>query len=383
MTARRIPCVFARAGTSRGAFLLRRDLPTEPGLLDKVILAAYGSPDPRQINGLGGGDALTSKVAVVAPSERPDADVDYTFGQVSVSSADVFWVGNCGNMSSGVGPFAIQAGLVATKEPTTSVRIYNTNTDKVLTAKVPVRAGEVVEDGDAQIAGVPGTGAPILLDFGDCGGAVTGRTLPTGRPSEEVALSDGSTVTVSIVDAATPFVFVAATDMGLVGTESAAEIDGDDTVLERLEEVRAYAAEAIGLVQPGQVAREVSPSIPRVVAVTAPNDYTAADGTVVSADEISVVARQMAMQRTHKTYAVTGTLCTGVAGAIPGTVVHEVSRSMSDGRFNVGHPGGVTSAAVTVDLDEEDVRVREASLVRTARTIMAGHLHIPSDVWPL
>jgi 2-methylaconitate cis-trans-isomerase PrpF len=379
--SRGVPCVFARAGTSRGAFLLRSDLPDDQATLDAVVLNAYGSPDPRQINGIGGGDPLTSKVAIVAPSQRPGADVDYTFGQVSVDSAAIFWVGNCGNMSSGVGPFAIRRGLVPVTEPMTKVRIFNTNTNKLLIAEIEVRDGEVVEEGDFAIAGVPGTGSPIMLDFGDCGGAQTGRTLPTGNTHEPVSLSDGTVVQVSIVDATTPFVFVRAADIGMKGTEAAAEIDSNPELLQRLEEIRSYAARAIGLVGEGEVARVVSPSIPRVVAVSPPTDYLCANGTTVAASDVSVVARQLSMQRAHKTYAVTGTLCTGVAGAIPGTVVNDVARFTS-GQFNIAHPGGIISARVRVEIGDDDVRVLEASLVRTARVILEGDLRISRTIWP-
>lgn len=384
MPAREIPCVFMRGGTSRGCYFLRSDLPDDQETLDAVVLAAYGSPDSRQINGMGGGDALTSKVAVVAPSARDGVDVDYTFGQVGIDTAQVFWVGNCGNMSSGVGPFALEAGLVPAVEPVTTVRIHNTNTGKVLTASVPVRDGHVVEDGDIAIAGVPGTGAGILLDFGDCGGSVTGTVLPLGAPRTAVTLSDGRTVDVSLVDAATPFVFVRAADMGMSGTESAAEIDADGGLLDRLEEVRAFAAREIRLVAPGQVAREVSPSIPRVTVVSPPADYTTAAGTTVRAADADVVGRQMAMQRTHKTYAVTGTLCTSIAAAIAGTVVNEVASTPEPGAlFRIGHPGGVITARVRVNgtADAGGVRVQEASLLRTARVLMTGNVRVPQDVW--
>lgn len=384
MSPREIPCTFMRGGTSRGCYFLRADLPDDPATLDAVVLAVYGSPDQRQINGMGGGDALTSKVAIVAPSPRKDVDVDYTFGQVGIDTAQIFWVGNCGNMSSGVGPFAIEQGLVPAVEPVTRVRIYNTNTGKILTSSVPVKDGRVVEDGDVSIAGVPGTGAGILLDFGDCGGSVTGKTLPLGAPRTATTLSDGRAVEVSVVDAATPFVFVRAEDVGMSGTASAAEIDADNALLDRLEEVRAFAARQIGLVAPGQVAREVSPSIPRVTVVSTPANYTATDGTSVSHTDINVVARQMAMQRTHKTYAVTGTLCTGVAAAIPGTIVNEVAKTPEpDALFRIGHPGGVIAARVSVACpDGDDLRIEEASLLRTARVLMTGRVRVPQTIWP-
>lgn len=379
--ARRIPCRFMRAGTSRGAFVLDRHLPTDTRLRDQVVLAMYGSPDPRQINGIGGGDPLTSKIAVVERSERADADIDYTFGQVGIDAAQVFWVGNCGNMSAGVGVVAIEEGIVEAVEPETTVRIFNTNTNKILTAVIPVSQGRVVESGHTAIAGVPGTAAPILLDFGDCGGAVTGRTLPTGSPRDSMTL-DGRTVAVSVVDAATPFVFVRASDVGMTGDELPAQIDADVDVLRRLEEVRSFAARAIGLVAEGQVAREVSPSIPRVVTVSESAGYATTTGEMVMPENIDLVARQMAMQKTHKTFAVTGTLCTAVAAYISGTVVNDIARTHDNGDIRLGHPGGVIEARVGLDASGDDIRVRNAAIVRTARTLMIGDLCIPTEVWP-
>lgn len=370
-----------RAGTSRGAFVLDRHLPEDPELRDRVVLTMYGSPDPRQINGIGGGDPLTSKIAIVERSNRADADVDYTFGQVGIDQAQVFWVGNCGNMSAGVGVVAVEEGLVAPVEPETTVRIYNTNTDKVLTAIVRVDGRDIVESGDTAIAGVPGTGAPILLDFGECGGAVTGKTLPTGNPTDAMTL-DGHSVLVSIVDAATPFVFVRASDVGMTGDELPGQIDADADLLLRLEAVRSFAARAIGLVTESEVAREVSPSIPRVVAVAEPTGYTATTAEYVAAEDIDVLARQMAMQKTHKTFAVTGTLCTAVAAYIPGTVVNDVARTNEAGSFRLGHPGGVIEARVGVRAWGDDIRIDRAAIVRTARTLMMGDLCIPAEVWP-
>lgn len=378
---RRIPATFARGGTSRGAYLMAGDLPGDPSRRDAVILAIYGSPDARQIDGLGGGDPLTSKVAVVGPSSRADADVDYSFGQVGIETDRVFWTGNCGNMSAGVGPFAIERGLVAVTEPETAVRIYNTNTHVVLTAWVQVENGEVVEEGDATIAGVPGSGAPIYLDFGDCAGTVSDRLLPTGNVQDEAVLDEGIGVRYSLVDAATPFVFVSARDVQAAGTESAAMIDADEKLLSRLEQVRTAAAVALGVVAPDQEARVVSPGIPRVVMVSEPVEYVAAGGARVRAEDSNVVARQLSMQRAHKTYSVTGTICTAVAANVPGTVVNELATDPA-GDFRIGHPGGVIDARVAVDTDGQGHRITEASLVRTARTIMQGQVHVPAALWP-
>jgi methylitaconate Delta-isomerase len=247
MVQLQVPCVFMRGGTSRGAYLWAQDLPTDPDERDRLILAIYGSPDARQIDGLGGADPLTSKVAILGPSSRPDADVDYTFGQVGINSASIDYQPNCGNISAGVGPYAIERGLVPAVSPVTRVRIYNTNTRKVIVAEVPVRDGRVEVEGDCTIDGVPGTGARILLDFLDSGGAATGRLLPTVRPRDTVSLA-GRDYTVSLVDAANPYVFVRAESVGLVGTELAERVNSDPELLTLLENIRGSAAKLYGFV---------------------------------------------------------------------------------------------------------------------------------------
>ena len=216
----RIPCVIMRGGTSKAVFLLENDLPRGSAKRDAVILSVFGSPDPRQIDGLGGADPLTSKVAIIGPSQRPDADIDYTFGQVDIHTAYVDYSSNCGNISSAVGPFAITQGLVRAAEPTTVVRIYNTNTKKVFEAEVPVVNGQPAVLGDYKIHGVPGTGARIGVNLAGTVGAKTGRLLPTGNPADWIDVPDFGRLEVSMVDAGSPMVFVRAADLGLVGTES-------------------------------------------------------------------------------------------------------------------------------------------------------------------
>ena len=212
-----IKCTFMRGGSSRGGFFLDEDLPRDKAERDAVLLAAYGSPDDRQIDGIGGSDPLTSKAAVVKLSERDDADVDYTFYQVGIDAPSVSTGGNCGNMLAAVGPFAIRRGLIPAIEPETVVRIYTTNTRQVVIARIPVRNGEPLCEGDCAIAGVPDTGAAIRLDFGNCAGAVSGKLLPTGSARDSI-LIDGRTIDVSLIDAATPFIFVNAYDVGATGT---------------------------------------------------------------------------------------------------------------------------------------------------------------------
>lgn len=364
-----------RGGTSRGAFLRARDLPDDPVTRDQVILAIYGSPDPRQINGLGGADPLTSKVAVIERCDRSYADVSYTFGQVAIDEPRVHWAGNCGNMSSAVGPFAVNTGLVAAREPTTQVRIYNTNTDRVLTASVPVRAGAAIEDGDFAIAGVPGTGARIDLDFGDCGGAVLGKVLPTGKPVDRFTLTDGTVVEASIVDATTPFVFVRAGEVGMLGTELPDQIRAEPGLLERLERIRSAAAIRCGIVSEGDDPTASSPSLPRISVVSPADDYSTHNGDVCAA-EIDLVVRQMSMQRPHQTYAVTGTLCTAVASLVPGTVVNELRGAEPAARVKLGHPGGIIVADAAIEENDRDYYVRRAALSRTAATLMDGFAHV-------
>ena len=188
----RIRTAIIRGGTSKGLYLMENELPKDPVRRDQVILALYGSPDARQIDGLGGADPLTSKVAIIKPSLREDADIDYTFGQVSIEQPLVDYNSNCGNISSGVGPFAIDEGLVPAVEPITTVRIFNTNTQKIIEAEVPVRDGKALTEGDCVIPGVPGSGAKIMLNFLDSGGSKTGKLLPTGNPRDTIQLSDGT-----------------------------------------------------------------------------------------------------------------------------------------------------------------------------------------------
>lgn len=365
-----IPCVFMRGGSSRGAFFHGKDLPEDPAARDRVVLAAYGSPDPRQIDGIGGADPLTSKVAVVDPATRSDADVVYTFGQVSIATPEVFWVGNCGNMLSGVAVFAVDEGLVEATEPVSTVRIYAANVDQVVEAEVPVVGGVAQTAGGAEVAGVPGTGAAIMLDFGDCAGAVTGRLLPTGSAREKVDVAGLGSVEVSVVDASTPFVYVRARDLGVDPTIGPDEILADHELLERLELVRSEAAVRCGLVDHASRVTEVSPSIPRVTMV----GESDSDG-----EGPDVECRQMSMQRPHRTYAVTNGVCTAVAAQIPGTLVNEAATVRSGG-LRIGHPAGIVLADATVVRDEgtpDGYRVTRAAIARTARRIMRGDLYVP------
>ncbi len=377
---RRIRAAVLRGGTSKGVFFLASDLPAAPDVRDAVILSVFGSPDPRQIDGLGGADPLTSKVAIVGPSARADADVDYTVGYVSIERAFVDYEGNCGNISQAVGPFAIDEGLVPAVEPVTCVRIFNTNTSRILEADVPVQDGRALTEGDFVVHGVPGTGARITVNFVNAAGSKTGALLPTGRVVDTITLSDGRALRVSLVDAAAPAVFVKAADLGLTGRETPDDTRKNPFILSVMEEIRRQAAVMMRLA--GDVGT-VGPAVPKVAIVGEPRDYTTLDGQVVHAAEFDLLARTKALAVLHKAYAVTGGLCVSAAALIDGTVVHDVigPTGPSTGTVRLGHPSGVSTFAVSVHRSPSgEFLLTQAAVAGTARRIMDGHVYVPRRV---
>lgn len=374
----RIPCVFMRGGTSRGAFLRADDVPSDPELRQRLIAAIYGSPDPRQIDGLGGADPLTSKVAIVGPSTRPDADVDFTFGQVRINEPHVDFDGNCGNMSAGVGPFAIDEGIVPAVEPITRVRIHLLNTAQILVEDVPVRDGRALVEGDAEVPGVPGRGAPISIDLGDTGGTLGRGVLPTGTPAETLTLSDGSRVRATLIDAGNPVVLVDAAAVGArFGRDSGAPTA---ELLERLEAIRGAAAVRFGLIERSEDARSRTPAVPKVYWVGPATKYTTAEGRIVRTSEMSFAAAGLSMGKPHKAYAVTAAVATAVAALVPGSLAHAVCdpASASTGTVRIGHPSGVMviEAKVRVGADSVPV-ISRLAVQRTARRIMDGFVYVP------
>jgi 2-methylaconitate cis-trans-isomerase PrpF len=377
---RRLRCSILRGGTSRGVFFHLEDLPSDRAAVESVLLNVFGSPDVRQINGLGGATSQTSKAAIVSPPSRSDADVDYSFAQVSVGTAVVDWGGNCGNISSAVGPFAIDHGLVPVCEGVTTVRIHNTNTSKLIVASVPVRDGCAVVEGDYAIPGVPGTGARIDLEFVEPAGSTTGALLPTGRPTDEVELAGGRRLRVSVVDAANPVAFVLASELGLRGTESAAEIEARTDVTGALEEVRGIVAEWVGIVADRRDATAKSPGLPKVGMVAPPAEYRTSLGETVPAGAMDLSGRLMSMQTAHRSYMVTGAICTGAAARVEGTLVHEVARPAEPGsdRLRIGHPYGVMDVRVRTGPAGPAPLVTGVSVGRTARHILDGEVLVPA-----
>jgi 2-methylaconitate cis-trans-isomerase PrpF len=384
MGERAIECSILRGGTSRGVFFESSALPARRELVEPILLNVFGSPDMRQINGLGGATSQTSKAAIIGPPSRDDADVDYTFAQVSVTAALVDWGGNCGNISSAVGPYAVDAGHVPATGEQTRVRIHNTNTGQIIIADLPTREGRAVIEGDYAIPGVPGTGARIMLEFTEPAGSATGSLLPTGRPRESLTLASGRTLTASIVDAANPIVFLLAEELGLTGAETPAEIEANVAVTDILEESRAIAAEMIGIVADRSTATATSPGLPKVGFVSPPTGYTTTTGAHVEAAASDVIGRLMSMQTAHRSYMATGAICTAAAAFIPGTVVHQVARP-SDARpetstIRIGHPYGVMEAVARIDDSEEPIHVLGVAIGRTARHILDGRVWVPESL---
>ncbi len=372
MSQRRIRAVFMRGGTSRALFFHAADLPQDPSERDRILLAALGSPDSygRQLDGLGGGISSLSKAVIVGPASHPDADVDYTFAQVSVKDPLVDWKGNCGNCTGAVGPFAIDERLVKAVEPITTVRLHNTNMKKLVVARVPVTGDEAAVEGDFELPGVPGRGARIALDFLDPGGTATGRLLPTGKPRDTLEVPKVGRIEASLVDATNPMVFVRAKDLGLQGTETPEMVDRDQRLLDRLEAIRIAGAVLMGI--PG------SPAIPKVALAAPPAPSRTLDGRELATREVDLVARVISMGRCHRAFALTAAMCLAVAARIDGTVVSECARAGA-GDLRLGHPSGVLPIAALVERDPGGAPIaRKVTVYRTARRLMEGFVLVPA-----
>lgn len=372
-----LPCTIMRGGTSKGIFLLEKDLPRDQELRSRIILAIFGSPDIRQIDGLGGADSLTSKLAIIGPAAGPDHDINYTFGAVGIDKAFVDYSANCGNISSAVGPYVIDKGFVRAEEPFTRVRIYNTNTRKMICSKVPVKRGKVVSEGDYAIDGCPGTGARIDLTFMDPGGATTGRLLPTGNAADVLKLDTGEQYQVTIVDAGNPTAFVCAADLNLQGDELPAQFDQDMASRAKLEAIRRRVAVMMGI--------PMSESIPKISFIAPARDYRTLSGSVIPGRSMNLLARVMAMGKMHKTFAITAGIPAAIAAVIPDSVVNRVVAKgkpvPQDGEIVIGHPSGMMDVKVDAATENGQLRIVSCTIGRTARKIMEGKVYIPRTVY--
>lgn len=373
-----LPAVFMRGGTSRAVMFHLRDLPDRADW-DRVFLAAMGSPDPngRQLNGMGGGISSLSKICILSPSARDDADIDYTFAQVQIREAAVGYRGNCGNMSSAVGPFAVDEGLVRPNGDTAVVRIFNTNTQKIIRSTFPVIDGRAAVDGDLAIPGVAGTGAPVRLDFLSPGGAGTGKLLPTGNPADRLVVAGVGMIDVSMVDAAKPCALVRACDIGLTGTELPESLDANRAVLNRLELIRRAAAVAMGLAENLEDAAR-SPGSPAIGFVAPAMDADTLSGDRIRAADVDLTVRFISNGQPHRALPVTSSLCTAVAAAITGTVAQQALAARPAGPIRFGMPSGILTVGADVTYSPADGWVaRSGALYRTARRLFDGRIYAP------
>jgi 4-oxalomesaconate tautomerase len=354
-----IPCMFMRGGTSRGPFFLDTDLPEDAALRDRVLLAAMGSPDMRQIDGLGGADPLTSKVAIVGRSLKSGIDLEFLFAQVLINEPRVDTTPNCGNMLAAVAPFAIERGLFEARDGETRVRILTRNTDMLSDVVIQTPGGKVAYDGAARIDGVPGTSAPIKISFLDTAGSVCGRLLPTGQLADEF---EG--VRVTCIDNGMPAVIIAARDLGRTGYESRDALNKDAVLKQRLEAIRLAAGRAMGL---GDVTKKV---VPKMTLVAPP----ASGG--------SLCTRTFIPHDCHAAVGVLGAVTVATAAVMPGTVAHAVAEVPAGlaRLVSVEHPTGEFSVELEVDAAHPE-RVLRAALLRTARLIMRGEVFVPRAVW--
>ena len=381
---RRFECTIMRGGSSKAVFFKKDRLPDDAVLRDRIILAAFGSPDVRQIDGLGGSDITTSKVAIIGPPTKEDADIDYLFGQVQINAPEVIWNTNCGNISAAVGPFAIDEGLVEAQEPYTILRINKLSTDKTIIARVPVKGGKAVVQGDYEIPGVPGSGAKIELDYKECIGAATGRLLPTGNVSDILDVPGIGRVEVSIVDIANSVCFVKAEDIGVNGYMSPPEIRGDKELQNKLEAIRNEAAKAMGLISEGDVALEKSPIQPLISFVSQANDYIDyGTGKTIKGEDMDFAARILFNQMPTDSFPITATICISVASQIKGTVVNSIMNENQVGRgaVNFGHARGINHVEVVVNENNGNITVEKALVGRTARRLMDGNVYVRPDVF--
>jgi hypothetical protein len=380
MSQLRIPAVFMRGGTSKAIMFHARDLPADRRAWDHIFLSAMGTPDAsmRQLDGMGGGVSSLSKVCIIGPPSRPDADVDYTFAQIGVDRATVDYSGNCGNMSSAVGPFAVDEGLVPVpKDGRAVVRIHNTNTSKIIVSRFGMDGGTAAVDGDMALDGVSGTGAPVRLEFMDPGGSRTGKLLPTGRVRDVLEVAGVGSIEASLVDAANPCVFVEAEALGRAGTDLPAAMERDSGLLQKLAAIRLAASVAMGLAPDREEAARI-PGVPKVAMITEPRPATTLSGRKLASEDMDIAIRMISVGQPHRAVPVTGATCLAVAARLPGSIAHRLAGPLPEGRpIRIAQPSGVTvvDARVVADAGASGgMRAEYGAIYRTQRRLFEGRV---------
>lgn len=384
MRQTRIPAVFMRGGTSKALVFKRTDLPQDEVLWPKLFAAMLGSPDPnmRQLDGMGGGISSLSKICIIGPATRDDADIDYTFAQVGVLDDTVDFSGNCGNMSSAMGPFAHDEGLVpGPRDGEATVRIHNTNSGKVIVSRFPVTDGEADVSGELEIPGVYGKGAPVALDFLDPGNTFGRGTLPSGQATDTLTLTGGRSVQVSMIDAAVPSVFLQAHEVGGDTGAHPADIDADTVLMGRLEEIRRLASLRMGLTDsPEAAAKRIA--TPKIAMVGPAAPYADLSGASHAAETQDLQIRMISAGQAHRAVPVTGALALACAAAVEGSVVAGCLGEEADIRsLRIGTPSGIVSVGAL--RDQVSGAITAARILRTQRRLMAGQVLVPAAVLSL
>jgi probable AcnD-accessory protein PrpF len=388
----KIPATYIRGGTSKGVFFRVQDLPAAcqvPGpARDNLLMRVIGSPDPygKQIDGMGGATSSTSKTVILAKSSKPDHDVDYLFGQVSIDKAFVDWSGNCGNLSAAVGSFAISAGLVdASRIPqngTCTVRIWQANISKTIIAHVPITNGEVQETGDFELDGVTFPAAEVQLEFldpadeGEDGAG--GSMFPTGNLVDDLEVPGVGTLKATLINAGIPTIFVNAESIGYTGTELQEAINGDVKALEKFETIRAYGAVKMGLIKDVSEAAKRQHT-PKVAFVAAPKTYTSSSGKVVNSGDVDLLVRAMSMGKLHHAMMGTAAVAIGTAAAVPGTLVNLAAGGTAREAVRFGHPSGTLRVGAQAEHEGGQWVVKKAIMSRSARVLMEGWVRVPGD----
>lgn len=383
-----LPAYFMRGGTSKALMVLRSDLPKKQEQWAPIFCAAMGTPDPygRQLDGMGGGVSSLSKVCIIAPSEREGVDVEYTFAQVAVNEQRVDYRGNCGNMSSAVGPFAVHTGLVAADADEITVRILNTNTNKIIESTFATKNGMPVYAGPLSIPGVSGTGSPIELRFIEPGGATTKKLLPTAAVTDQLKIDGAGSFTVSYVDAGNAAVFVRAAEIGLKGVELPDELGQNTQVMQRLELIRQHASVAMGIAPTLEQAAQIK-MVPFVCIVSSPQDNPTLQGQDIPEQEMDLIARVISNGQPHRALPLTISLCIAVAAEIKGTIVNQLARpsekAQKETGIRLGNPSGVLEVQAQVEQrPTQEWHACYGAFYRTARLLFDGNVWVPSNSWP-
>ena len=368
----KLKCVYMRGGTSKAVFFHKNDLPEDKTLWPELFLKVMGTPDPKQIDGMGGAYQITSKIAVISPADDPSYDVNYTFFQIGVDAPVVDDRVNCGNISCGVGPFAVDEGLVKPVEPVTVVRVLNTNTGKFIEEHVPVKDGKALTSGNARITGVPGTGAAMDVYFEHPGGATTGRLFPTGNLRDWLYPVGFDPIEATLIDCSNPVVILRARDLGLDGGEIE-PFKQDLELLRHIEAIRSQAAVLYGFVEKAEDAVEKSLARPKVAVISPAHDFIGSDGKTVRGEETDICSRVVSVGAFHKTHPITSGIALAAAANIPGTLAAETVHAGWSGKIlRIGHPYGVLPVKIVMD----GADVLKAGTIRTARRIMDGFVYV-------